>query len=91
MEEQYQALVRVFDYFNRRLFSGILPRCIISFSRFFKMTNGYSIPERWHRANEQRQETAVHEICLSPNLGLHQYSEQKVKHDDKLNMFVTTP
>ena len=68
MEEQYKALVAAFDYFNRKLFNGILPRCIISFSRFFKMTSGYSIPERWHRANEQGQAVAVHEICLSPSL-----------------------
>ncbi len=65
MEEQYQTLIQIYNYFNRRLFGGILPRCILSFSREHR-TNGYLIPERWHRTTQS--ETAIHEICLSPVL-----------------------
>lgn len=62
---QYSALIHCFDYFNRKLFGGILPGCVFSFSRK-RNTDSYTIPIRWKRANESQ--ATVHEICLTPNL-----------------------
>src|SRR5271166_3343592 len=58
---QYQA---AFDYFNKRLFDGQLPNCILNFSRHNQnRTRGYFSPERWHRDGQ-----TTHEINLSPRI-----------------------
>ncbi|MGH1433810.1 MAG: SprT-like domain-containing protein [Lewinella sp.] len=62
-EEQFQALNRAYQYFNSKLFDGLLPGCILNFSRK-KNTHGFMAPERWRRVGEE--EYSTHEISLTP-------------------------
>ena len=62
-EEQYLALNKAYKYFNRKLFKGKLPGCLLNFSRK-KNTHGFLAPERWRRVGET--EHSVHEISLTP-------------------------
>ena len=62
-EEQYLALNGAYKYFNRKLFGGELPGCILNFSRK-KNTHGFMAPERWRRVGEE--EHSIHEISLTP-------------------------
>ena len=62
-EVQFDALNKAYKFFNRKLFKGILPGCILNFSRK-SGTHGFMAPERWRRVGEQRYST--HEISLTP-------------------------
>lgn len=62
-EEQFNALNKVYQYFNRKLFGNQLPGCILNFSRLLG-THGFLAPERWKRVGEK--EFGVHEISLTP-------------------------
>jgi predicted SprT family Zn-dependent metalloprotease len=59
--EQFSAYQAMYDYFNRELFDGKLPRVLLNFSRLNKAT-GFFAPSRWHR-----EETITHEISLNPS------------------------
>lgn len=63
-EETYKTLNLAYDFFNRELFSGKLPPCLITMQRKSK-ARGYFCAERF----EARKEDAhfVHEIALNPS------------------------
>lgn len=58
--EQFTAYQRLYDYFNRELFAGELPACVLNFSRHAN-TNGFFAQSRWNKGKEVR-----HEISLNP-------------------------
>ncbi|MDB4727836.1 SprT-like domain-containing protein [Saprospiraceae bacterium] len=62
-EEQFNALNNAYQYFNQVLFDGLLPGCILNFSRK-KNTHGFLAPERWRKVGES--EYSTHEISLTP-------------------------
>lgn len=62
-DEQFQALTKAYQYFNKVLFNGKLPGCILNFSRK-RNTHGFLAPERWRRVGEE--EYSTHEISLTP-------------------------
>ena len=62
-EQQFDALNKAYQYFNRVLFGGQLPGCILNFSRK-KGTHGFMAPGRWRRVGEDDYTT--HEISLTP-------------------------
>ena len=43
---QFTAYEQMFGFFNRRLFGGVLPACLLNFSRKEK-TYGFFAPQRW--------------------------------------------
>jgi SprT-like family len=59
---QFLAYTAAYDYFNKRLWDGKLPRCILNFSRKTKYA-GFFAPERW-----QREANLTHEISLNPDV-----------------------
>lgn len=61
--EQFRSLNEAYQYFNRILFHGKLPGCILNFSRK-SGTHGFMAPERWRRVGETNYST--HEISLTP-------------------------
>ncbi len=62
--EQWQQYQAAFDYFNKRLFDGQLPACILNFSRHNQnRSRGYFSPDRWHKNGQ-----TTHEINLSPRI-----------------------
>lgn len=61
-EEQFSALNGAYDYFNRTLFFGSLPGCILIFSRRAD-AHGYMSPNRWRKVKEKQPQT--HEIALT--------------------------
>lgn len=61
--EQFLSLNEAYQYFNRILFHGKLPGCILNFSRKAG-THGFMAPERWRRVGEKTYST--HEISLTP-------------------------
>jgi predicted SprT family Zn-dependent metalloprotease len=58
---QFAAYERMFGYFNRKLFAGSLPACLLNFSRKAK-TYGFFAPQRWQSAGQEVR----HEISLNP-------------------------
>lgn len=60
-DEVYQALAYLYDYFNRQLFSGALPICILIFQRQAK-TMGHASNGRWVNG---RNET-IDELAINP-------------------------
>ncbi len=62
-EEQFQSLNKAYQYFNQKLFEGILLGCILNFSRK-RNTHGFLAPQRWRRVEEE--EYSTHEISLTP-------------------------
>jgi hypothetical protein len=60
--DQFGAYGQAFDHFNRTLFDGHLPRCILNFSRHAR-AYGFFSPERWSRGAEH-----THEISLNPDV-----------------------
>lgn len=62
-ESQFDALNKAYKYFNRKIFGGQLPGCILNFSRK-SGTHGFMAPERWRRVGEKQYST--HEISLTP-------------------------
>ncbi|PHR10118.1 MAG: sprT domain-containing protein [Sulfitobacter sp.] len=61
-EEAYAELQKVYDHFNRELFGGRLPPCLIIHARKGQ-TFGYYSPDRWQRSGQSRQ---IDEIALNP-------------------------
>jgi len=61
--ETYLDFDKAYAFFNRRLFAGTLPACLITLQRR-KSTYGYFSPERWEAT--QRPEIAD-EIALNPD------------------------
>jgi len=60
-EEFYRLLSRAYEHFNRLLFDGALPGCLLTVQRETN-TMGYFSPERW---GNRRGEKA-HEIAINP-------------------------
>jgi hypothetical protein len=60
---QYTAYGEAYDYFNRELYGGRLPRCMLNFSRKSHRVLGFFAPERWENSGER-----THEISLNPDL-----------------------
>ena len=59
--QQFGALQLAFNHFNRVLFDGQLPSCLLNLSRK-RSAGGFFAPERWEKGD-----TVVHEISLNPN------------------------
>lgn len=57
---QFGAYERMYEYFNRELFGGTLPACLLNFSRLAR-TYGFFAPARWESGADVR-----HEISLNP-------------------------
>lgn len=60
---QFEAIQKIYDYFNEHLFDGILNNCILNFSRKSK-AYGFFAPERWNKIGNA--ELKLHEISLNP-------------------------
>lgn len=60
-EESYRPFQEAYDFFNQRLFGGMLPACLITFQRQ-KRIMGYVSLERW--VNNQQEYT--HELAINP-------------------------
>jgi hypothetical protein len=61
---QFDAYRMAFDYFNRALFGGKLPACILNFSRK-PHSSGFFSANRWtHRNGDE----SSHEISLNPDI-----------------------
>jgi hypothetical protein len=58
---QFEAYGAAYDHFNRELFGGELPRCMLNFSRWSRRVVGFFAPGRWERPGER-----THEISLNP-------------------------
>jgi len=61
-KEQFEAYQNIFDYFNKSLFKGKLPQCILNFSRKSKAA-GFFARNRWKHAENG---SSKHEISLNP-------------------------
>ena len=57
----YGALQFAFDYFNKELFDGSLPKCIITFHRQRRVM-GYASHKRWKNTDGER----IDEIAINP-------------------------
>ena len=62
-EQQFKSLNSAYKYFNRKLFKGQLPGCILNFSRL-KGSHGFLAPDRWKHVDDD--EFGIHEISLTP-------------------------
>jgi predicted SprT family Zn-dependent metalloprotease len=62
-EAQFSNLNKAFDYFNKALFGGTLPPCILNFSRK-RNTHGFFSYQRWKERGKKDFDT--HEISLTP-------------------------
>jgi predicted SprT family Zn-dependent metalloprotease len=59
---QFQALQKIYDHMNRKLFKGELGQCLINLSRKSK-AHSFFAPKRWSaRGSEER----IHEISINP-------------------------
>jgi SprT-like family len=61
--QTYTSLTTVYDYFNKKLFAGSLPPCLITMQRH-KGSHGYFSGERF--ANSQNPKDVTDEIALNP-------------------------
>lgn len=61
-KENYGDFNKAYDFFNRRLFKGELPRCLITMQRK-KNAYGYFSGDRWARADSDQ---VTDEIALNP-------------------------
>lgn len=57
----YQALALLYDYFNRHLFAGALPLCLLTFQRQAK-TMGYASKGRWVNGRNE----SIDELAINP-------------------------
>ena len=62
-KEQYGALQSAFDYYNKELFQGELPRIMLTFSRRSKAV-GFFVPRQWHTEDNT---VNTHEISMNPD------------------------
>jgi len=60
--EAYAELQRCFEHYNRELFDGGLPDCLITLQRKGKRIAGFFAPERFRRATGE----VTHELALNP-------------------------
>ena len=60
-EQAYEELQLAYDWFNQRLFDGVLPPCLITFQRN-KRTMGYFSKERFVDQSGKKTD----EIALNP-------------------------
>ncbi len=63
-EEAYGEFQRAYDHFNRALFDGCLPPCLITLHRESKRTYGYFLHQRFVRLSDGR--TVTDEIAMNP-------------------------
>jgi predicted SprT family Zn-dependent metalloprotease len=63
-KQAYARLDAAYDFFNKRLFDGKLPRCLITMQRH-RGTYGYFCGERFERAGES--EEVADEMALNPD------------------------
>jgi len=65
---QFGNYQKAFDYFNRELFVGKLPQCMLNLSRAAKV-RGFYWPARWENAGEKKEgePTKLAEISLNPD------------------------
>lgn len=61
---QYMKLDHAFTYFNKRLFGGELPSCMLTLHRKAR-AGGYYAHERWNSRTESEEKTS--EIALNPD------------------------
>lgn len=62
-DETYKTLNLAYDFFNKELFGGKLPSCLITMQRKSK-ARGYFCPDRFESRKESKFH--VHEIALNP-------------------------
>lgn len=62
--EQSVAYTLAYDHFNKHLWGGQLPGCILVFTRNAK-SRGHFANDRWQRLNND--DNSVHEISLNPD------------------------
>lgn len=60
--EQFAAYQGLFDYFNRELFNGDLPPCMLNFSRRAR-SRGFFVNNIWTEGDD----ATTHEISLNPD------------------------
>jgi len=60
---QYSTLDAAFDFFNRKLFGGTLPHCLIVFEQKGNRTVGYYAKGRWQTRDGQG---SLDEIAINP-------------------------
>lgn len=60
---QWELYYEMFNYFNRELFEGDLPDCVLNFSRESLRVGAFFAPERW-----KGEDGVKHEISLNPVL-----------------------
>ena len=63
-KKQFTALNELYNYYNRKLFNGLLPECMVSLVRT-TYYHGAFAPNRWKEKNADTQ--PVHEIVLNAN------------------------
>ena len=63
-EEAYGEFQRAYDHFNRALFDGCLPPCLITLHRESKRTYGYFSHQRFVRLSDGK--TVTDEIAMNP-------------------------
>lgn len=63
--DTYKTLNAAYEFFNKELFSGTLPFCLITMQRKGK-ARGYFCPERFESRNAEG--VLVHEIAMNPSL-----------------------
>lgn len=56
-----QELQQAFDHFNRELFEGQLPQCVLTLTRLRKYA-GLFAPKRWVNRSQKAKENDMHEI-----------------------------
>jgi len=57
----YETIVEAYDFFNKRLFEGQLPQCVITFQRQ-KRIMGFVSFDRWETAENEY----IHELAINP-------------------------
>lgn len=61
--QTYGELQKAYDFYNRRLFKGELPPCLITLQRKAR-AYGYFSPDRWNDSEDEEQ--TIDEIALNP-------------------------
>jgi hypothetical protein len=62
-KEQSQAFSELFDYLNAKLFDGVLPEVMLSFTRDKQIHGGHYVPDVWVNDDGQK----IGEICVNSN------------------------
>jgi len=64
---QYEAFASLFDGFNRVLFGGRVPQCVLTFQRH-QGAYGYFSPRRWEARAASQEAAPIGEIALNPSI-----------------------